>query len=766
MTRLSRKLQIILAGSVAVLFCIFIGVVWLATTMSSMEFARQLAESRVRELGISVRALSDRHMLHTAHVLANAVGSADKATNGQLYRLLGLFNVSEIHVIGDDGIIHHSTVPADINWNMAGGEQSAEFLQLLHGVEELTQPLQPKANGGTPIRYVGVRFPEGGGFLQAALDEESFQRNLRDHAEDIAELLRVRAHGFVLLANEDLVVQSTPPGVNIPLGSSLADFLNMSPEQLRNERPETLFRADTRRGPAFCYLSSSIPGLTLLVIQAEPDVFAQRNALIPVLAAAELPLFLVFFLLVSWCVQHFFADDVVSIDKALGRIASGDLNQRVDVRSCAEFASLSDNINKAAAALRRHAEAERVRLKRERDAAIAAEKSRRFFFASVSHDIRTPLNSIIGFSQLLKLGGVDEATRHKYLDSIVASGEVLMQLINDVLDLSRLEAGKMVFSNEWCDIGRIVADTLAAFELRAREAGLTLASEIPPSLPQVSSDPHRLRQILFNLVGNAIKFTARGGIRISVRWLPSGNPAQGDLGISVSDTGIGISKEDLARLGRPFEQLTIENGQRGTGLGLAICKQMIRRMGGEMLIESELGRGSTFTIVLHDASARDASAEPDAPADATAPAAPNAEDLAKLHLLLVDDMKLNLVVLASLCHHLGIQHITTAESGSEALDHLRKERFDLVLTDLWMPGMDGAALVAAIHADPMICKTPVCVVTADVEVRKTFRETGFDDLLLKPVQVDALRELVTAHARKHQGGDLPPKGACADTRSV
>ena len=748
MMRLARKLQIAQAGSVAALFCIVTGVVWLASTMSALDNGRLLAENRVKELATSVRALSDRHMLKIAHLLANAIGSADKATDGELYRLLGLFDVSEIHVIGDDGIIHNSTVPEDINWDMAAGEQSAEFLQLLHGVKEFAQPLQPKANGGTPIRYVGVRFPEGGGFLQAALDAAAFHRNLRDHAEDISALLRVRARGFVLLADENLVIQTVPPASDVPVGSSLADYLGMKPDEIRKEGEGHLFRAVTRHGPVYCYLDTT-DGITSLVVQPEKEIFASRNSIIPVLAAAVLPLFLIFFLLVNWSVQHFFANDVVRIDEALRRISAGDLEQLVDVRSCAEFSSLSDNINEAAATLRRHAEAERVRLKRERDAAIAAEKSRNFFFATVSHDIRTPLNSIIGFSQLLKLGVEDETTRHKYLDSIVASGEVLMQLINDVLDLSRLEAGKMVFATERCDIARIVADTIAAFQLPAREASLSLTSDLPAGLPMVSSDPHRLRQILFNLLGNAVKFTSKGGVHVAVRWTPGDTPARGDLEIAVSDTGIGISKEDLARLGRPFEQLSIENGQRGSGLGLAICKQMLRRMGGELRIASELGRGSTFTIVLHNLAAHAAS-DPKTADEAAAnePSETGTHEIADIRILLVDDMKVNLVVLTSLCRHLGLQHIATADSGAAALDKLRKERFDLVLTDLWMPGMDGAQLVSAIRSDPLICTTPVCAVTADVEARKNYRETGFDDLLLKPVQLDALRELVKAHARR------------------
>ena len=741
MMRLSRKLQLVLAGAVAALFCIVIGVVWFATTMRALSNGRELADNRVKELGHSVRALSDRHMLNTAHLVANAVGRADRATNEKLYELLSLFDVSEIHVIGEDGIIHFSTVPTDLNWNMADGEQSAEFLQLLHGVKEFAQPLRPKSNGGTPIRYVGVCFPEGGGFLQAALDEESFRNNLHAHAEDISELLRVRAKGFVLLADDDLTILSAPADSGIAVGDSLAAAIGLTTEELIEKGEEELFRTVTPKGPVYGYLTTTTGGIKILVVQPEDELFSQRNSLIPILAAAALPLFLAFFFLVNWSVQHFFTDDVVRIDAALGRISAGGLDEVVDVRSCVEFSSLSDNINAAAAALRHHAEAERIRLQQERDAAIAAEKERNYFFASVSHDIRTPLNSIIGFTQLLRIGAKDEATRHKYLDSIVASGEMLMQLINDVLDLSRLEAGKMVFAAEWCNVGALVSDTLAAFELRARENGLSLSAEIPADLPHIRTDPHRLRQILFNLLGNAVKYTHEGGVRVAVNWIPGEN-AHGELEIAVRDTGIGISREDMVRLGRPFEQLSVQNGQNGTGLGLAICKQMLNRMGGELRIKSELGHGSAFTIVLHGVEGRKVAPEPAEPTKAPLPES----EFGNVRMLLVDDMELNLIVLASLCRHLGLKDIDTAESGAAALDMLRKQRYDLVLTDLWMPEMDGEQFTAAIRADPALRDTPVCAVTADVEARKTYRDHGFDGILLKPVQLDALRDLIQAHA--------------------
>ena len=746
MMRLTRKLQLILAGAIAIFTFVVFGVVWFAVTLHSLDWGRKLAESRANELVLSIQAIADRQMLHTARLVANAVGNARQASNEMLEAMLSQYDVSEIHVIWEDGVIHASSVPEDVNWNMADGEQSAEFLRLLHGEKEYAQPLQPKSNGGKPVRYVGVAFPDGG-FLQIALDEDFFHQNLNEHMSDIAELLKVGPTGYVLLADNAGSILGAPPRLSEAIGRDLADFTGVPLEEFEDNEG-SLFLAGLRQGKAYCYPVRS-GSVRMLVVQPKSQFFAQRSALVPAFAAAEIPLFLLFYFIVNAVLKRYITDDVERIDKDLGRITAGNLDVSVNVRSCQEFSSLSDNINAAATALRRHADAERERLAHERDAAIAAEKSRSFFFATVSHDIRTPLNSIIGFTQLLQYGVDDEATRRKYLNCIAASGEILMQLINDVLDLSRLEADKMVFAAEWCNLPKLVSDTLGAFELRIREKDLSLDADIPPDLPEVKVDPHRVRQILFNLLGNAVKFTREGGVRVDVRWTPA-DDGRGDLDISVHDTGIGISPEDLERLGRPFTQLSASNGRRGTGLGLAICKQMAARMGGRLRVESVPGKGSSFTLALSGIESRTPAPAADRPAAEPAASRPAAAqtDLRNVRLLLVDDIEFNLVVLASLCRHLGVETVESVSSGAEALQKLRSAPFDLVLTDLWMPEMDGAQLVAAIRSDSALRNIPVCAVTADVELRKTYRSLGFDGILLKPILPDAIRDLIASVAGK------------------
>ena len=742
--RLTTKLRLVAGGMIVVLFCTVLAVVWSVETGRAYSTSLDLARNCVRDIDLSVRSVADSFLLNTAHLVANAVGSVEASSDVDLDHMLKLYALSEIHVINSNGIIVASTVPKDLGWNMAGGEQSAEFLRLLHGEEEYAQPLQPKSNGGAETRYVGVTFPVGSGFLQAALDGEAFNQDLRRRVVDVATLVRVRNKGYVLLADEDGTILSAPAAFQSEIGGSLEEFLGMSKEAIA-AAPPGLFNANVKGEPCHCH-SGQAGTFRAVVVQPTHEVFAAREALVPALFCAELPLFLIFFVIVNWLLRRYVADDVARIDKALARITAGDFNASVDVRSSAEMASISDNINAAASSLRQHAALERERLQRERDQAIAAEKSKNFFFASVSHDIRTPLNSIIGFSQLLNLGVDDDEKRRRYLESIVQSGEMLMQIINDVLDLSKLEADKMVFSPEWCDIGDLVSSMLSAFDGRASAENITLSSKVPPNLPEFLVDPHRLRQILFNLLGNAVKFTHGGFVRVIVKFSPSqDNPRHGLLEIAVRDTGVGISPENLDKLGRPFVQLVKGTGQmQGTGLGLAICRQMISRMGGELKIESKLGSGSTFTVRLLDVESRDPKDNPLAnlPPPATPPTQDKDESWKKQTLLLVDDVPLNLSILSSMCRRLGIENIGTAKSGQEALDLLHKGAFDLVLTDLWMPNMDGAALLAAIRKDKTLSHIPVYAVSADVELLKSFDKIGFNGILLKPIILENLRKLL------------------------
>ena len=379
-----------------------------------------------------------------------------------------------------------------------------------------------------------------------------------------------------------------------------------------------------------------------------------------------------------------------------------------------------------------------IQLKAERDKAIKAEKARNYFFSTVSHDIRTPLNSIIGFSEMLQLGIDDPVEKERALEAIITSGQTLLELINDVLDLSKLESGKMELHPEPTDVTTLVRKVANSFEVATSRSSLLLQTEIG-KMPFLKLDPQRIRQILFNLIGNAVKFTVRGSVTVRASY------TDGTFLLSVSDTGRGISEENIKKLMSPYVQIQDHDSTKGTGLGLAICKQLATQMKGSLELESTLGKGSTFTLRIPNVEVFSEKESEAYFSDRNAPRTKMQldESIKDKCILIVDDQKLNLRVMELMLARLEIHRVLAAENGKEALEILRDHgNVDIVLTDMSMPVMDGAALVREIRKQPQYAQTPVYVITADVEMQTDYRQMGFDDMLIKPITVQKLKEFL------------------------
>ena len=390
--------------------------------------------------------------------------------------------------------------------------------------------------------------------------------------------------------------------------------------------------------------------------------------------------------------------------------------------------------------------------RRERDIEREKAKAKSYFFSTVSHDIRTPLNAIIGFSEMLKAGFKTEAERDQAIDSILVSGRTLLGLINDVLDLSKLESGKMVITPEPTNCAVNLQKVMDAFRVTAGRSDIELRFRVD-EMPWLMIDAQRLRQLAFNLVGNAVKFTKKGYVELRASFRQANDSDTGTFRLEVEDTGCGISEEDKKRIGSAYVQVGSADARNGgTGLGLAICKQLVASVGGRLEVESTFGKGSTFSIVLPNIKIADVD-ETEMPRfaadeDGAKPVAPDAQSSAQPHIrriLLVDDSKMNLMVLKALLKHLGDFETVTAMNGQEALailDAPGAVPFDLVLTDMWMPNMDGEGLIRAIRNNPAHSSLRVIVVTADVEFQGKAAEMGFNDILLKPVTTERLRKVV------------------------
>ena len=389
-----------------------------------------------------------------------------------------------------------------------------------------------------------------------------------------------------------------------------------------------------------------------------------------------------------------------------------------------------------------------ITLKDNRANAVFSERiqqalAKSLFFSSVSHDIRTPLNAIIGFSEMLKHGMNTKSEHDLAVNSILMSSRMLLQLVNDILDLSKLESGKMEINVEPTDVSELALEIATSFCATHRTPGLDIRFSAA-DVPRLMVDPHRLRQIAFNLMGNAVKFTKKGVIELSVTF------ESGTLRMAVRDTGCGIGEADLKKLARPFVQVGAVSAQRaGTGLGLHICRMLARAMGGDLEISSELGKGSTFSIVVPGvkvAESNEVRSGGVGSGGVNSSTPPRPHSPTNLRILVADDTKMNQMVLKAMFRKLGVTDVTCADNGREALEILTAPdapKFDFVLTDMWMPEMNGVKLVEAIRSNPAVAKTKVYLFTAEVEMKDSYAADGFDGILLKPANLDALRLLLS-----------------------
>ena len=381
-----------------------------------------------------------------------------------------------------------------------------------------------------------------------------------------------------------------------------------------------------------------------------------------------------------------------------------------------------------------------------RDEAEEANRAKSDFLSNMSHEIRTPMTAILGFTEVLKRGGASSPHWEKHLGTISSSGKHLLELINDVLDLSKVESGALEVEALECEPHRVAHDVIQVLKVRANEKDIALELKIPAPIPQtIISDGSRLRQIITNLVGNAIKFTEQGGVEVILRYIDTGEHPQ--FAIDVVDSGIGMNEQQQAAVFKPFVQADSSITRRfgGTGLGLSISRKLSQALGGDITVSSEAGVGTTFTATIEIGAVDTVKLITEEQAFDSLSQIDDTQHtnwtFPESRLLVIDDAAENRELLTIVLNDLGL-NVDTAENGAIGVDMAKARYYDVILSDIQMPVMDGYETVKVMRE---IGQTqPIIALTANAMKGYEQRviDAGFSHYMTKPIDIDGLTTLL------------------------
>ncbi len=389
-----------------------------------------------------------------------------------------------------------------------------------------------------------------------------------------------------------------------------------------------------------------------------------------------------------------------------------------------------------------------IKVEKERQLAITASEAKANFLANMSHEIRTPINTVIGMNEMILRENEDENIQ-EYARSIKSASQMLLGIVNDILDISKIDAGKLQIVETEYSLGTMLKDVVLGVEVRAQQKHLELKTEFDENMPSVlRGDDIRIRQILNNLLSNAIKYTDKGTVTFGAEGIHT--EAGFVLKMSVTDTGMGIREEDMDSLFDSFRRLELKKNRyvEGTGLGLSITKRLLEQMSGEIQVQSEFGKGSCFTVLIPQEVINEKALGTVSKSEVENEVSKQEEKYfcaPNARVLVVDDNKMNLKVMQALLKRSQVQ-LDLASSGTECLEMTKTKKYDLILMDHMMPEPDGVQTLHLMRNDKKNANhtTNVVVLTANVvgDVETEYRKKGFSDYLGKPVETDKLEKIL------------------------
>jgi len=501
------------------------------------------------------------------------------------------------------------------------------------------------------------------------------------------------------------------------------------------------------RGKSVLAVWQYLPALRWgVVVKIDADEAFAPVALLRKLSVAIALVSSVLAALTAWLVARSFSRPIEELTAAAHEVASGNLHRRAEVRSSNEIGDLARDFNNMTGQLSEMIETmgEKVRLRtaelaEARDQAEEANRTKSAFLANMSHELRTPMNAIIGYSEMLteEMQDLGQEEFIPDLKKIHTAGKHLLGLINDVLDLSKIEAGKMTVYCETIDVAAMVREVESTVLPLVKKNDNCLDVELPSDAGAMHSDLTKIRQTLFNLLSNASKFTEKGKLRLVVtRTMENGADW---LRFAVSDSGIGMSPEQMGRLFKAFSQADASTTRKfgGTGLGLAISREFCQLLGGDITVESAPGEGSTFTVALPASAPQEESV---APVPASKVSAEVAEVSGRPSLVVIDDDPAVLELMSRFLTKEGF-HVHTASNGRDGLELAKTTHPVAITTDVMMPGMDGWSVITALKSDPTTEHIPIILVTI-TDSREMGVALGVFDYLAKPVDWTRLRGIL------------------------